>query len=170
MLDLTGIYRLIDKRVDREILGDLSWTGGIGQYLSLILENPEVCRTVPQRLHDMIASACTEERRPGESAPGNARGPGASSDPLTELAERLRALSFQSGVVPRTVLLCGSPEGEGPALVRGLMEGYERYSRTPEGALFTFRWKLADGDAGGAPAGGEPVPCPYHEEVLRLVP
>jgi len=170
MLDLTGIYRLIDKRVDRESLGDLSWTGSIGQYLSLILENREVCRTVPQRLRDMIVSPCTEEPRPGESAPGNVGGSGASSGCLQELAERLRALSFQSGVVARTVLLCGSPEGKGPALVRGLMEGYESYSRTPEGALFSFRWKLAGGDAGGALEGGEAVPCPYHEEVLRLVP
>ncbi len=53
-------------------------------------------------------------------------------------------------------------------IARLLKKGLEHYSRTPEGALYTYRWtNLKDyGLAGDDDA----FPCPMHEEPLRLIP
>ena len=46
---------------DPEQFRELNWTGTFGQYLDVVLENPEVLRTAHQRLYDMILSYGSEE-------------------------------------------------------------------------------------------------------------
>jgi serine protein kinase len=49
-------------------------------------------------------------------------------------------------------------------IVRLLKKGVENYSRTPEGALFTFGWR--DEKSGTE----KYIDCPMHEEPLHLIP
>ena len=52
-----------------------------------------------------------------------------------------------------------------------LKKGLEAYSRTPEGALYTFSWVKKDIDDKRLIFGtAEEIPCPMHEEPLHLVP
>src|SRR5207249_11141474 len=55
-------------------------------------------------------------------------------------------------------------------IVRLLKKGLEAYSRTPEGALYTFVWVL-QGEIGRKKTDQiEVIPCPMHEEPLHLIP
>jgi serine protein kinase len=45
-------------------------------------------------------------------------------------------------------------------IVRLLKKGLEAYSRTPEGVLYTFDWKID----------GQVIPSPMNEEPLLLLP
>ena len=49
-------------------------------------------------------------------------------------------------------------------IARLLKKGLEAFARTPDGVLYTYRWKVPDGLDQGS------HPCPMHEEPLHLVP
>jgi serine protein kinase len=61
-------------------------------------------------------------------------------------------------------------------IARLLKKGVEDYSRTPDGALYTFTWTNLEGTGmvsektEGGPAVTGLFPCPMHEEPLRLIP
>jgi serine protein kinase len=62
----------------------------------------------------------------------------------------------------RRVLLLHGPVGSSKSTIaRLLKKGLEEYSKTDEGMLFTFAWKMPDGTW---------AKCPMHEEPLHLVP
>src|SRR5262249_16148446 len=66
----------------------------------------------------------------------------------------------------RRVLLLHGPVGSSKSTIaRLLKKGLERYSKTDEGALYTFGWREETLD------GGETfVDCPMHEEPMHLIP
>src|SRR5262245_33030513 len=56
MLDLSRIYNLVEKTSDFARYKELAWTGSFNDYLSIVTENPRICRNAYQRLYDMILS------------------------------------------------------------------------------------------------------------------
>src|SRR5262249_28657587 len=55
-------------------------------------------------------------------------------------------------------------------IARLLKHGLERYSKTEEGALYTFTWTDSNNDHGLLGKGVPSFPCPMHEEPLHLIP
>jgi len=71
------------------------------------------------------------------------------------------------------VLLLHGPVGSSKStIVRRLKKGLEHYSRTDDGALYSFDWHLGESDDfdPGALKESDWDACPMHEEPLHLVP
>src|SRR5436190_404034 len=56
-----------------------------------------------------------------------------------------------------------------PSITRQLKKGIEEYSRTSDGALYTYYWNLP-GALSDLAGGAEVFPSPMHDEPLRLIP
>src|SRR5437773_5855006 len=85
--------------------------------------------------------------------------------PLMRLVNVFKSASQRYGTEKRVLLLHGPVGGSKSTIVRLLKKGIENYSRTPEGAVYTFYWIVPK------PNGGEEImPCPMHEEPLHLIP
>ncbi len=81
------------------------------------------------------------------------------------LVNVLKSAAHRYGTERRVLLLHGPVGSSKSTIVRLLKKGLEHYSRTDEGAVFTFGWReeALDGEATWAD-------CPMHEDPLRLVP
>jgi serine protein kinase len=148
------------------------WEGSFEEYLDIVAERPEVCRSAYQRLYDMILAHGTEDifenkekitrykfftefaAKHGDAIYGLDR-------PLMHLANTFKSAAKGYGTERRVLLLHGPVGSSKSTIARLLKKGLEQYSRTDEGMLFSFSWK---GDAGAWHK------CPMHEDPLRLVP
>src|SRR5690606_38319838 len=97
--------------------------------------------------------------------------------PLMKLVQVLKAAALGYGPERRVILLHGPVGSAKSTICRLLKKGLEYYSRTPEGALYTFGWAGEGLGMLGIPAEmAEPgqntgtIPCPMHEEPLHLIP
>ena len=91
--------------------------------------------------------------------------------PLMKLVNIFQAAARRYGPEKRIILLHGPVGGAKSTIARLIKKGLEHYSRTPEGALYTFSWvrggtKGLDAVFGNA----DEITCPMHEEPLRLIP
>jgi len=182
---------LIDTLAEEMAQGsvsDLYWEGSFEDYLAVIKDRPAVTRNAFQRVHDMILAAGVREYIDNkkkiihynffdnESDDGKDAIYGLDI-PLERFVNVLAAAAMGYGPERRIILLHGPVGSSKSTIVRLLKKGLERYSRTAEGALFTFDWHVP-GELGGRvslpPAGAEDTPevfpCPMNEEPLRLVP
>src|SRR5438105_5930671 len=148
------------------------WEGPLEQYLDIVREHPEVTRSAYQRLYDMIISHGTEEvlenkdkvtrfrfftefaARHGDAIYGLER-------PLMQLVNTFKSAAKGYGTERRVLLLHGPVGSSKSTIARLLKRGLEEYSKTDEGMLFAFAWKMPDGSH---------QKCPMHEEPLHLVP
>ncbi len=159
---------------------DLHWEGSYEDYLNIVRETPQVTRNAFQRLYDMVISYGEQEyidnkkrltRYPFFDDPmGAGRDAIFGLDiPLMRLVHVLQAAAAGYGPERRVILLHGPVGSSKSTIARLLKKGAEAYSRTPEGALYTYRWvNLANT---GLTFGDEDeFPCPMHEDPLRLVP
>ncbi len=167
-LDLGGLIRgsLDQKRFQNE-----HWQGTFQQYLDLLEQNPLIARTSHQRLYDMILSYGQDEveidkekvpsyrffKDPIEDGRDGVFGLERS---LRDLVAMFKAAAHGFGPERRVLLLHGPVGSSKSTIVRLLKKGLEAYSRTPEGALYTFSWKVD----------GEEVASPMNEEPLLLLP
>ncbi|NOX36945.1 MAG: serine protein kinase [Calditrichaeota bacterium] len=169
------------KYFDKEFKA-LNWSGTFEDYLEIVRKNPAVLRTSFQRLYDMIVSFGTEEYEdsrkkiihykffddPIENGKDAIYGLDAY---LMRLMNIIKAAAYRYGPERRVILLHGPVGSSKSTIVRLMKKGLEYYSRTPEGALYSFEWinipKFFT-DPENSPR--ENVPCPMHEEPLHLVP
>ena len=68
--------------------------------------------------------------------------------PLMHLVNVFKSASRHYGTERRILLLHGPVGSAKSTIVRLLKKGLEAYSRTPEGALYTFSWRLTDPEKG----------------------
>lgn len=152
MLDVTELYRLVGSRPPGPDLEDETWRGGVDGYLRAILARPELLGGAHRLLRRAAERGALEGGPPGG------------------LAEAFEALSRAPQAVPRALAIrCAGPEAWSDR-ARRWAAGLEGWTRTPEGALFAYRWVNLEG--GGA-APGDPVAgrdCPLRETPLRLIP
>ena len=171
---------LAKVRQDREIesFHELHWTGSILEYLEIAVKEPRVARNAFQRLYDMILSHGTEEAVKHKERIVRYRffsdtlGSGADAvfgleRPLARFVNVLKAAACGFGAERRILLLHGPVGSAKSTIVRLMKRGLEQYSRSKEGALYTFQWKSG---RPGSDAGDGWESCPMHEEPLRLVP
>ncbi len=173
--DLAGrLLGAIDKSLDKKIYQELHWEGSFEDYLRIVAENPRVIRNAFQRVYDMILSHGHEEYE--EHREGKVRYPffkdpmGAGrdaifglEDPLMNLVNCLKSAAHHYGTERRILLLHGPVGSSKSTIARLVKKGLEAYSRTREGALYSFAWKEGDGPNAWAD-------CPMHEDPLKLLP
>jgi serine protein kinase len=156
------------------------WHGSFAEYLDIVREHPEVARTAHQRMYDMIMSYGTypveEGRRNGlvryrffDDPDGDGEDAiFGLTEPLMQLVNFLRSAALRYGAERRVLLLHGPVGSSKSTIARLLKRGLERYSRRPDGALYTFGWKERDGSITWDPMHGEPlqlIPLAYREQV-----
>ena len=159
---------------------DLAWEGSFEDYLELVRKNPLVTRNAYQRLYDMVLSHGVEEYIDTKKKlvrykffrdePHGGRDAVFGLDvPLMRLMNVLKSAAQGYGTDRRIILLHGPVGSAKSTIVRTLKRGVEDYSRTPEGALYTYFWTLP-GELAELAGGSEVFPCPMHDEPLRLIP
>lgn len=137
----------------REEESKLKWEGTFSEYLAIVKERPYVAQTAHSRVYNMIKSAgLTEENGSklyhffGEEIFG-----------LESAIERLVEEYFHPAakrldVRKRILLLMGPVSGGKSTIVTMLKRGFEKYSKTDEGAVYAIKG------------------CPMHEDPLHLIP
>jgi serine protein kinase len=158
----------IDQAIDRRSYQELHWEGSFEEYLQIVVEDPRVCRNAFQRVYDMILSYGGEEyvehREPlfryhffKDPMGGGRDAIYGLEDSLSQLVNALKSAAHGYGTERRILLLHGPVGSSKSTLARLLKKGLEVYSRSRDGALYSFGW--IDGG-----------PCPMHEEPLKLLP
>lgn len=161
---------------------DLNWEGSFEEYLEIARRNPKVVRSAFQRVYDMIVAQGTEEYKeykkkiirykffedPFENGKDGVFGLDLH---LMKLVHLFKSAAKRYGAEKRIFLLHGPVGSSKSTIARLLKKGVENYSRTPDGALYTFKWvKHPSVDAQAIFGAADEIPCPMHEEPLRLIP
>ena len=164
------IFDLVARENDSERFRQLHWEGSFRDYLDLVEAEPRVARNAWQRLLDMIEShGSVESDEPGGVKRWSifddpfSRGQDAVyglDEPLGALVNVVRAGARGLGPERRILLLHGPVGSSKSTIARLLKKGLETYSRTPEGALYTFSWDID----------GELIPSPMNQDPLLLIP
>ncbi|HEY8430706.1 MAG TPA: serine protein kinase [Sandaracinaceae bacterium] len=147
--------RLIERLEQlRAAEAQLAWEGPFHEYYERVLENPALARLSHARIYDMIIAAGVEEDRER----GRRRYKFFTDDlfglekPLEQLVDYFASAARRLEVRKRILLLMGPVGGGKSTIVTLLKRGLERYTRTPEGAVYAIKG------------------CPMHEEPLHLLP
>jgi serine protein kinase len=165
---------------DVDLYRDLAWEGSFEDYLHVVRERPEVTRTAFQRLYDMVVSYGSEEYVDNKKQlvrynffndpMENGRDAVFGLDiPLMRLMKVLKAAAQGYGPEKRVILLHGPVGSSKSTIARLFKKGLEAYSRTPQGALYTFKWINLSG-TGLSSEGEDEFESPMHDDPLRLIP
>ncbi|MFL5319157.1 MAG: PrkA family serine protein kinase, partial [Myxococcaceae bacterium] len=162
---------------DAKQYAELNWEGSFEDYLNIVRQNPKVTRTAYQRLYDMILSHgkteyidnkkklvrynfFSDERSGGRDAIFGL------DVPLMKLVNVFKSAAAGYGTEKRVILLHGPVGSSKSTIARLIKKGMEEYSRSPEGAIYSFSW--VPGTAGDIIK--EKMKCPMNEEPLNLIP
>src|SRR5216110_547978 len=159
---------------------ELHWAGNFEQYLDLVRKNPSVSRSAFQRVYDMVLSYGQEEYIDNkkrlvrynffkDEQHGGRDAIFGLDIPLMRLVNVFKSAAERYGTERRVILLHGPVGSSKSTIARLLKRGIEEYSRTPEGAMYTYDWILPEALAQVA-GGSREFKCPMHEEPLRLIP
>lgn len=177
-----NLMGMISKMQDVEKFRELNWEGTFSDYLGIVQANPKVCRSAYQRIYDMITTHGFEEYVEYKK---RIRRYNFFSDPfddgkdavfgldvhLMKLVNSFRSAARRYGTEKRILLLHGPVGSAKSTVVRLLKKGIEAYSKIPEGALYSYSWiKGPLKDDKKIFGSAEEIPCPMHEDPLRLVP
>ncbi|WP_426754290.1 PrkA family serine protein kinase [Myxococcus sp. Y35] len=165
---------------DAKTYAELNWEGSFEDYLEIVRQNPKVTRTAFQRIYDMILSHgkteyidnkkkliryhfFSDEKFGGRDAIFGL------DVPLMKLVNVFKSAAQGYGTEKRVILLHGPVGSSKSTIARLLKKGTEEYSKTPEGAAYTFSW-LIDKKGSDGNTIKEKMKCPMNEEPLNLVP
>ncbi len=158
------------------------WEGSFSEYLDLVKKNPKICRNAFQRMYDMITawgtSSYLEYKKnivhykffddPIDHGKDAVYG---LDVPLMKLVHFFKSAAYGYGTEKRVLLLHGPVGSAKSTIARLLKKGIEQYSKTEEGALYTFRWVDSKDGAKDHILGNQTeMICPMHEEPLKLIP
>src|SRR3954469_7501751 len=136
---------------------ELNWEGSLEDYLKLVQENPRVTRNAFQRIYDMLVShgveAYVEHKKKitryrffRDYAHDGRDAVYGIDQSLTHLVDIFKSASRNYGTERRVILLHGPVGSAKSTIVRLLKKGLEEYSRTPDGAMYTFAWVNVTGE------------------------
>ncbi len=182
------LVSLIESRLDRKTFQVQNWQGTFWEYLDLAAANPSVLRNAYQRLYDAVLShgfekykvfkkECVRYHFFSDPFEKGADGIYGLDGALMQLVSCLRSAAEGYGTDKRILLLHGPVGSSKSTIARLLKKGIEAYSRTEEGALYSFQWLLDENceispmEGGGREAKRtHAFACPMHEDPLVLVP
>jgi serine protein kinase len=177
-----SLRAIIDQVDKARGSNDLSWSGSMSEYLSLIKENPKITRNAYQRLYDLIIGYGTTEYvdvkkhvihyKFFDDEENNGKDAVFGLDiPLMKLVNVLKSAALGYGTEKRVILLHGPVGSAKSTICRRIKKGVEAYSKKEEGALYTFEWIDPDGQHEDIFGEGVRVfPTPMNEEPLLLFP
>ncbi|MCG3136500.1 MAG: hypothetical protein HJJLKODD_00334 [Phycisphaerae bacterium] len=177
MVTKDNILSMINARLDPAKFREQHWEGNFAEYLEMVAERPRLARNAFQRIYDMIMHYGCKRYTwlkqefihyhffddPFSEGTDAVYGLDGS---LMELVDFLKAGAQGYGPERRIMLLHGPVGSAKSTIARLLKRGLEYYTRTDDGAMFTFSWKIKDS------ASGKEIiyPCPMNEEPLKLIP
>ncbi|PIE18009.1 MAG: serine protein kinase [Proteobacteria bacterium] len=175
-----SLIRQIADLQDYDQYADLHWEGSFEDYLQIVRDNPEVTRNAFQRVYDMVLAYGRQEYIDAKKKlvhysffddghNGGKDGIYGLDIPLMKLVNVLRSAAQGYGPERRVILLHGPVGSSKSTIARLLKKGLEDYSRSAEGALYTYYWHL-HGEGVMDDRGEEVYPCPMNEEPLKLIP
>ena len=126
-----------------------NWTGSFQDYLDLVKANPKITRNAFQRMYDMVMEAGSEDyvdfKKPVvrykffDDLKNNGKEAVFGLDvPIMKLVNVLKAASLGYGPEKRVILLHGPVGSAKSTICRLLKKGIEEYSKTENGAMYTF--------------------------------
>ncbi|MGD9897784.1 MAG: PrkA family serine protein kinase [Calditrichaceae bacterium] len=166
------------KKFNVEEFQNLNWTGSFEEYLDIVVKNPAVSRSAYQRIYDMILSFGSNEYVDSkkkivhykffDDPMNDGKDAVYGLDiPLMKLVNIFKSAAHRYGTEKRVLLLHGPVGSAKSTIARLLKRGIEHYSRTQDGALYSFSWvSLNDHENRHS----DEMPCPMHEEPLHLLP
>lgn len=167
-LTLAKYVELYDKTKFLEQTEEMSFA----EYVDRVKENPRLARNAFQYMYDMIISKGTETFERYRTTYTRYNFFSDKEIPIFGLEEQLdQIVNFIHGAAggygsEKRVLLLHGPVGSSKSTIcRLLKRGLERYSRTPAGAWYTYKWVGL-----GSLYTSEENECPMHEDPLRLMP
>lgn len=180
--DGISLKKFITEWDGKNSFKELSWSGTFDEYLGLIKKNSKITRNAFQRMYDMILESGTEEyidvkkkiiryKFFDDKENGGKDGVFGLDISLMKLMNVLRSAALGYGTEKRVILLHGPVGSAKSTICRRLKKGVEAYSKTEQGALYTFEWFDDKGELGNIL--GKDVKSfmsPMHEEPLLLVP
>jgi serine protein kinase len=173
------IHKFVEDNYSREDFSHLNWSGSLQDYLDLVTSNPAIVRNSFQRVHDMIMSYGTSTYTEYKKEITRYH---FFDDPLNDGKDAIFGIDvhlmkfvnfFKSaargyGTEKRVLLLHGPVGSAKSSISRLLKKGLEHYSKTDDGAIYTYEWH--DEDASDILGGAKLFESPMHEEPLKLVP
>lgn len=177
------LLQIVRDLQDRRRFQELNWTGTFEEYLDIVASNAKVTRNAFKRIYDMIMSYGAEDFIDAKkrlirykffsdtSFDGDDAIYGLER-PLMRLVDFFKGAAQGYGTEKRVLLLHGPVGSSKSTIVRRLKKGLEHYSRTDDGALYTYDWYLGKDlpdDLRKIPE-AEWEKCPMHEEPLHLIP
>lgn len=179
------ILSLIEGSEEVKSFKDINWKGSFDQYLETFLKNPAIARSAYQRLYDMITSYGSETYKEYKKEIVKYH---FFSDPfdkgkdaifgidlhLMKLVNVIKAAALRYGPEKRVLLLHGPVGSSKSTIVRLFKKGLEHYSKSPEGAVYSFVWKK--NETGNKEldhifgAHVDEIKDPIHGEPLYLLP
>jgi serine protein kinase len=182
------LVSLIESRLDRRRFQDQHWEGTFREYLDICEANPGVVRNAYQRLYDAVLShgseryklfkkECVRYHFFSDPFDSGADGIFGLDFALMTLVDFFRSAAEGYGTDRRILLLHGPVGSSKSTIARLMKKGIEAYSKTEEGALYSFSW-LLDEDCQVSAVDGvskeakktHAFQCPMHEDPLVLVP
>jgi serine protein kinase len=164
---------------DYDLYRELTWEGSFEDYLQIVREKPSVTRNAYQRVYDMIIRYGTEEYTDSKKKLVRYNffrdeiegkdGVFGLDIPLMRLVNVLKAAAQGYGPEKRIILLHGPVGSSKSTIVRLMKKGLEHYSRSPDGALYTYDWVDLETIGMSGPEAAR-YPSPMNEEPLRLIP
>lgn len=159
------------------------WTGTLGEYIEELKKNPRAAQNAFQRMYQMIISKGTEnyiELKKNmtrykffeDADNGGKDAVFGLDESLMKLVNILKAASLGYGPEKRVILLHGPVGSAKSTICRMLKKGLESYSRSAEGALYTFEWINLKSHVGlvSTDDKNDSYPSPMNEEPLLLLP
>lgn len=183
--DLNGnsdLLSLVYDMHDVKTFEELAWEGTFKDYLGILENQPQVARNAFQRMYDMILSYGSEDYfeykkkithykffdDPYDDGKDAIYGLDIS---LMKLVNAFRSAARGYGTEKRILLLHGPVGSAKSTVVRLIKKGLEHYSKTPEGALYTFTWLKNDiDDTRNIFGEATEIDSPMHEDPLTLIP
>lgn len=168
-LNLSWVSSLFDK----ERYLSYNETISFDEYLERVEKNPRICRTAYQRLYDMIMSKGTRPVKIYRKTYTHYNFFDDKDIPIFGLDETLDAIvKFIKGAAgchgtEKRILLLHGPVGSSKSTIcRLLKKGLEEYSRTDEGAWYTYKWVNLPSTLYTSTEDE----CPMNDDPLKLIP
>src|SRR5690606_21928141 len=174
-----NLQNFITENYNPKDFSHLHWQGDMQEYIDLLLKDTKIARNSFQRIYDMImsygTSSYSEYKKdvtryhffddPIENGKDAIFGIDVH---LMKLVNFFQSAALGYGTEKRVLLLHGPVGSAKSSIARLLKKGLEHYSKTDEGALYTYEW--VDEEGSDILGGQKVFPSPMHEEPLKLIP
>src|SRR6476659_348962 len=150
----------------------LNWEGSFDEYIEIVRKNPKVTRTAFQRVYDMILSHGKSEYIDNKKKLirynfftdpdfGGKDAIYGLDVPLMKLVNVFKSAAQGAATEKRVILLHGPVGSSKSTIARLLKKGMEEYSKTPEGAAYTYSW-ITDKKQPDGSVTKEKMKCPMN--------